>query len=60
MLILLFTNETTDICVNKLQNPVTSVNGTSKNDFSDFLNLTTKESVFTLNNKFYIQLDGVF
>ena len=30
-----------------------------KNDFCDLLNLTIKESFFTFNNKFYIQVDGV-
>ena len=33
--------------------------GISKNDFRDLLNLATKESFFTFNNKFYIQVDGV-
>ena len=35
------------------------VKGISKNDFRDLLNLATKESFFTFNNKFYIQVDGV-
>ena len=34
------------------------VKGISKNDFRDLLNLATKESFFTFNNKFYIQVDG--
>ena len=37
----------------------TLVKGISKNDFRDLLNLATKESFFTFNNKFYIQVDGV-
>ena len=35
------------------------IKGISKNDFRDLLNLVTKESLFTFNNKFYIQVDGV-
>ena len=31
----------------------------SKSDFRDLLNLATKESFFTFNSKFYIQVDGV-
>ena len=60
----LFTNilldETIDICIKKLfKTPDTLVKGLSKNDFRDFLNLATKESFFTFNNKFYIQVDRV-
>ena len=60
----LFTNipldETIDICLKKLfKTPDTLVKGISKNDFRDLLNLATKESFFTFNNKFYIQVDGV-
>ena len=60
----LFTNitldEIIDICVKKLfKTPDTLVKGISKNDFRDLLNLATKESFFTFNNKFYIQVDGV-
>ena len=60
----LFTNipldEIIDICVKKLfKTPDTSVKGIFKNDFCDLLNLATKESFFTLSNKFYIQLDGI-
>ena len=60
----LFTNipldETIDIWIKKLfEPPETSVKGISKNDFRDLLNLATKESFFTFNNKFYIQVDGV-
>ena len=55
----LFTNipldETIGICLNKLfQNPKTSVNRISKNDFCDLLNLATKEPAITFKNKFYI------
>ena len=35
------------------------VKGISKNNFRGLLNLATKESFFTFNNKFYIQVDGV-
>ena len=60
----LFTNipldETIDICVKKLfKTSDTSVKGIFKNDLCDLLNLATKESFFTLSNKFYIQLDGI-
>ena len=59
----LFTNitldEIIDICVKKLfKTPDTLVKGISKNDFRDLLNLATKESFFTFNNKFYIQVEG--
>ena len=60
----LFTNisvdETIDICVMKLfKTPDTLVTGIFKTDNRDLLNLATKESIFTFNNKFYIQVDGV-
>ena len=60
----LFTNipldETIDICVKKLfKTPDTLVEGISKNEFCDLLDLTSKESFFTFSNKFYIQVDGV-
>ena len=35
------------------------VKGISKNDICHLLNLATKESFFTFNNKFYIKIDGV-
>ena len=59
----LFTNmpldETIDICIKKLFKTWDNlVKGISKNDFRDLLNLATKESFFTFNNKFYIQVDG--
>ena len=41
------------------ETPDTLVKGISKNDFCDLLNLAIKESFFTFNNKFYIQVDGV-
>ena len=37
----------------------TLVKGISKIDFHDLLNLATKKSFFTFNNKFYIHVDGV-
>ena len=60
----IFTNipvdKTIDIAVKKLfKTPDTLVKGISKNYFRDLLNLATKESFFTFNNKFYIQVDGV-
>ena len=48
-------DETIDICVKKLFETLdTLVKVISKNDFRDILNLTTKKSFFTFNNKFYI------
>ena len=38
---------------------LTLVKGTSKDDSRNLLILVTKESVFTFNNKYYIQVDGV-
>ena len=35
------------------------VKGISKNGFRDLLNLAAKESIFTFNNTFYTQVDGV-
>ena len=53
-------NETIDISVKKLfKTPDTVVKRISKNDFRDLLDLATKESFFTFNNNFYIELDGV-
>ena len=53
-------NETIDICVKKLCKTLdTLVKGIFKNDFRDLLNLSTNESFFTFNNKFYIKVDGV-
>ena len=49
-----------DICVEKLfKIPDTLIKGISKNDYRDLLNLATKESFFTFNNKFYIQVDSI-
>ena len=49
-----------DICVKKLfKTPDTLIRRISENDFHDLLNLATKESFFTFNNKLYIQVDGV-
>ena len=55
----LFTNipldETIVICVKKLfKTPDTLVERISKSNFRDLLNLASKESFFTFNNKFYI------
>ena len=53
-------DEISDICVKTLfRNQETSGKGISKNDFHDLLNLAPKESFFTFNNKFYIQLDVI-
>ena len=60
----LFTNipldETIDIYVKKLFKTLdTLVKGISKNGFRHLLYLATKESFFTFNNKFSIQVDDV-
>ena len=48
-------DEAIDICVKKqFQTWETLVKEISKNDSRDLLNLVTKESFFTVNNKFYI------
>ena len=53
-------DEIIDICVKTLfQNQETSGKGISKNDFHDLLNLAPKESFFTFNKKFYIQVDVI-
>ena len=53
-------DQTIDICVKKLfKTPDTVDKEMSKNDIGDLLNFATKESFFTFNNKFYIQVDGV-
>ena len=53
-------DKTIDICLKTLfKTPDTLVEGISKNDFCNLLNLGTKESFFTFNNKFYIQVDSV-
>ena len=53
-------DEILDICVKNLfQNLETLIKVISKSDFRGLLNLATKESFLILNNKFYIQVDGV-
>ena len=53
-------DETIDIYIKKLfPNPEPLVKGISKSDSRDLVNLTTKESFFTFNIKFYIHVDGV-
>ena len=48
-------DETIDICVKQVFKTLnTLVKGIFKNDFHELLNLATKESFFTFNNKFYI------
>ena len=52
-------DETIDICEKKLfKTPDTLAKRISKNDFRYLLNLVTKESFFTFNNKCYIRVDG--
>ena len=60
----LFTNipleQTIDIWVEKLfETQDTLVKRISKNNICDLLNLATKQSLFTFNNKFYIKIDSV-
>ena len=53
-------DETVHICINKLfEYPENLVNGIPKNDFSDLLNLGTKEALFTFSNKFNFRVDGM-
>ena len=58
-----FTNvpldETIDICVDNLYNDNENPPNIPKHDFRYRLNIATKESFFTFNNKYYKQLDGV-
>ena len=59
----LFTNspldETIDIRVKKLfKTPDTFVKGISENDLCGLINSATKDSFFTFNSKFCIQVDG--
>lgn len=59
----LFTNlpldETIDICVNSLFENTDKVNGLSKEDVYNLLNLATKESFFMFDQNYYKQIDGV-
>ena len=64
MVYALFTNipleQTIDIWVEKLfETQDTLVKRISKNNICDLLNLATKQSLFTFNNKFYIKIDSV-
>ena len=52
-------DESINILKRKLfQNPEALVKRLSKNNFSDLLKLTNKESFFTFNKRFRIQVDG--
>lgn len=51
-------DETIDIHI-KCRNPETLVNGISKHNLHNLLNLTTKESFLSFNKTFYIQVDGI-
>ena len=59
----LFTNilldKTIDICVDNLYNDNENPLNIPKYDFPSLLNITTKESFFTFNNKYYKQVEGV-
>ena len=59
----LFTNilldKTIDICVDNLYNDNENPLNIPKYDFPSLLNIATKESFFTFNNKYYKQVEGV-
>ena len=59
----LFTNilldKTIDICVDNLYNDNENPLNIPKYDFPSLLNITTKESFFTFNNKYYKQVEGI-
>ena len=59
----LFTNisldETINICVDNLYNDNKNTSNIPKHDFCNLHNITTKESFYTFNNKYYKQVDGV-
>ena len=52
-------DETIDICVDNLYNDNENPPNIPRHDFCHLLNITTKESFFMFNNKYYKQVDGV-
>nr|XP_027223798.1 uncharacterized protein LOC113815979 [Penaeus vannamei] len=59
----LFTNvplsETTQIITDTISDESISQFGLNKKQFNSFLNVATRDSVFTFDNKLYTQIDGV-
>ena len=59
----LFTNiplvETTDIIIDNIDNDHLAISGLEKSHLSKLLNLATRDSVFTFEDKVYNQIDGV-
>ena len=59
----LFTNiplqETIDLCVQKLFEDKTYIDGLSKDSFREMLTVTMTESFILFNNEYYRQHDGV-
>ena len=52
-------NETIDICIDNLRSGNKNPSNIPKHDCRNLLNVATKESFFTFNNKYYKQVDGV-
>ena len=52
-------NETIDICIDNLRSGNKNPSDTLEHDCRNLLNVATKESFFTFNNKYYKQVDGV-
>ena len=59
----LFTNvpleKTITICVNELFKSISSIHGLNKNQITELLSLTIKESIILFDMTFYTQVDGV-
>ena len=51
--------ETINICVDNLYNDSENLPNILKHDFRNLLNIATKESFFTFNNKYYKQVNSV-
>ena len=59
----LFTNiplqETIDLCVDRLFNDKSNIEGFTKTDFHELITVTLSESLILFNNEYYKQIDGV-
>ena len=51
--------ETIDSCADNLYNDNENLPNIPKHNFRNLLNITTKETFFMFNNKYYKQVDGV-
>ena len=51
--------ETINICVNELFKSNTCIHGLKKNQITEMLSLTTKESIILFDMAFYTQVDDV-